>query len=159
MHASSGHVTFQFGLVIYGGLPPRLVFDVYTYADVGGVNAGIDGAGEVNWGTNTDEGFLLAGSDCFGASPEVGVPKVVILLTDGKSSDTLATVAEADKLRVELGATVVAVGVDKADDAELLAIADGSAEHTYKAASFDDLDDGLVAQVMKSACVDGGAPG
>lgn len=127
------------------------MFDVKQYKNAADVLTAIDNAGEINWGTNTYDGFNLASEKCFDLTSSD--PKVAFLLTDGKSSDSAATIAAAESMRNTLGVNVLGIGVDAADEAELLAIVGDDASKYWTAAKFDDLNTAFAKTATSSACV------
>ncbi|XP_033748529.1 uncharacterized protein LOC117333372 [Pecten maximus] len=68
-----------------------------------------------------------------------GIQKLLFVITDGKSSDTNATIHEADALRAA-GVEIVAVAIGLIDLTEVNAIADDPDEfHSFATDNFDDL--------------------
>ena len=77
------------------------------------------------------------------------VPNILIVITDGQSTDQAATLQQAKNLH-NLGVNVLAVGVgDSVDQTELAGIA-SSAQNVYTVSNFDALTT-LLASLEKAA--------
>ncbi|XP_061617020.1 collagen alpha-1(XIV) chain-like isoform X3 [Phyllopteryx taeniolatus] len=93
--------------------------------------------------------FALENSFRAESGSRADVPKVAILITDGKSQDDV--VPPARTLR-DAGIRVFAVGVKNADEDELKAIASPpAATHVYNVADFDAMSD-IVDELTGSVC-------
>ena len=80
-----------------------------------------------------------------------GVPKVLIVVTDGKANEGHHPRAEAEKLH-SAGVDVFAIGVGQADESEINAIASNPDEdHAYMVKSFSTIDK-IVLQITNAAC-------
>ncbi|XP_035826806.1 uncharacterized protein LOC101848762 [Aplysia californica] len=105
-------------------------------------------------GTNTGDaiGHMTRESFTAAAGHRANVPKIAIVVTDGRSNNKQATIAEAEKAR-KAGITMLAIGVGAGvDDSELNAIAtDPDSQNVYKASSFDALK-GLQGYIATKAC-------
>ncbi|CAK8671827.1 unnamed protein product [Clavelina lepadiformis] len=83
-----------------------------------------------------------------GARP--GVPKIVIVVTDGRSKDDVAIPSAA--LRDD-GAIIFAVGIGNVDENELMMIAD-SGDQIFIAEDFDALSGLVLMEIQDSVCLD-----
>ncbi|XP_077403873.1 collagen alpha-1(XIV) chain-like isoform X2 [Vanacampus margaritifer] len=93
--------------------------------------------------------FVLENSFKAESGSRADVPKVAILITDGKSQDDVAPPAQI--LR-DAGIRVFAIGVKNADEGELKAIASPPADtHVYNVADFDVMSD-IVDVLTRSVC-------
>uniref|UniRef100_A0A8D3D0X4 Collagen alpha-1(XIV) chain-like n=1 Tax=Scophthalmus maximus TaxID=52904 RepID=A0A8D3D0X4_SCOMX len=93
--------------------------------------------------------FILENSFKPESGSRAGVPKIAILITDGKSQDDVAPPAQG--LR-SAGIEVFAIGVKDADENELKAIASGPEEtHVYNVADFSVMSD-IVDGLTKTVC-------
>ncbi|XP_077447022.1 collagen alpha-1(XIV) chain-like [Stigmatopora argus] len=107
--------------------------------------------------------FALENSFRAESGSRVDVPKVAILVTDGKSQDDVVPPAQTMR---DAGIQVFAVGVKNADEGELKAIASAPEEtHVYNVVDFDVMSD-IVDVLTRSVCgtverlaEEGGKPG
>uniref|UniRef100_A0A8D3ASS6 Collagen, type XIV, alpha 1b n=1 Tax=Scophthalmus maximus TaxID=52904 RepID=A0A8D3ASS6_SCOMX len=100
--------------------------------------------------------FILENSFKPESGSRAGVPKIAILITDGKSQDDVAPPAQG--LR-SAGIEVFAIGVKDADENELKAIASGPEEtHVYNVADFSVMSD-IVDGLTKTVCDRGDSGG
>ena len=92
---------------------------------------------------------MKAKSELFDQSPRTGVPKIAIVITDGRSNDDIGVPAQ--QLR-DSGCTVFGVGVGENFDMEQLReiVTDPDSQHVLKA-KFDALDP-LVKTIVETAC-------
>ncbi|XP_029023585.1 collagen alpha-1(XIV) chain-like isoform X2 [Betta splendens] len=93
--------------------------------------------------------FIMENSFKAESGSRSGVPKIGILITDGKSQDDV--IPPAQRLR-EAGIELFAIGVKNADENELKAIASAPAEtHVYNVADFSVMSE-IVEGLTKTVC-------
>lgn len=157
-----------FGVSQSGSRAGVITFSYYTehsiklsdYDDLSSFNEAVDKIPLMGSTTRIDKALRLSQQEMFtlanGARP--GVPKVLILLTDG--SQTQDAGAEdpgdvADELR-RVGVKILVVGVGKGVNATELERIAGKAENSYTATTFDDLLAGdFVKTVKEDTCKTG----
>ncbi|XP_069134390.1 polycystin-1-like protein 2 [Argopecten irradians] len=130
----------RIGLVTFGH-GAQFQFHLDTYNTTDNITNAID---EVVYDqgsfTQTHLGLEYVRLNMF--TPEItrdGVQKLLIVITDGKSTDTNTTIDEANALRAT-GVEIVAVAIGLADLSEVNGIADDPDEfHSFVSDSFDDL--------------------
>ncbi|XP_048588340.1 uncharacterized protein LOC5512415 isoform X2 [Nematostella vectensis] len=137
------------GLVLYSSFT-QLKFNFDKYSDSASIVKAINTTDYPKGGTRTGEALKMAKSQLFGASMR-SVPKVLIVLTDGRSSDKVEAPSKALK---DEGVVIFAVGVgDQIDPSELNVMAsDSKSDHVFKA-KFKELDR-LVDLIKRKACPD-----
>ncbi|EDO26384.1 predicted protein, partial [Nematostella vectensis] len=135
------------GLVLYSFFT-QLMFNFDKYSDSASIVKAINTTDYPKGGTRTGEALKMAKSQLFGASMR-SVPKVLIVLTDGRSSDKVEAPSKALK---DEGVVIFAVGVgDQIDPSELNVMAsDSKSDHVFKA-KFKELDR-LVDLIKRKAC-------
>ena len=145
----------QVGVLSYGSYPyPR--FYLNTYSNKADVLSAINALPYSGGYTDTAAALNAIRNSAFteanGARPaSEGIPKVVIVITDGKSNDPSATVAAATALHNE-GYIVFAVGIAGADVNELNAIAsDPDSLYVHFISSFDSINS-LIVAISQDAC-------
>uniref|UniRef100_A0A8C6WUD5 Collagen type XIV alpha 1 chain n=1 Tax=Neogobius melanostomus TaxID=47308 RepID=A0A8C6WUD5_9GOBI len=140
----------RIGLAQYSG-DPRIEWHLNTFTTKEAV---LDAVKNLPYkGGNTLTGLALTYilENCF--KPEsgsrVGVPKIGILITDGKSQDDV--VPPAESLR-DAGVELFAIGVKNADETELRSIASEPDDtHVYNVADFNVMSS-IVAGLTKTVC-------
>uniref|UniRef100_A0A665V978 Collagen, type XIV, alpha 1b n=1 Tax=Echeneis naucrates TaxID=173247 RepID=A0A665V978_ECHNA len=140
----------RIGLAQYSG-DPRIEWHLNAFSSKDAV---IDAVRNLPYkGGNTLTGFALnyIMENCF--KPEsgsrVGVPKIGILITDGKSQDDVITPAES--LR-NAGVELFAIGVKNADENELRSIAsEPESSHVYNVADFNIMSS-IVEGLTRTVC-------
>ncbi|XP_037836071.1 collagen alpha-1(XIV) chain isoform X2 [Kryptolebias marmoratus] len=141
----------RIGLAQYSG-DPRIEWHLNTYSTKDAV---IDAVKNLPYkGGNTLTGLALnfISENCFKleSGSRVGVPKIGILITDGKSQDDV--IPPAESLR-EAGVELFAIGVKNADENELRSIASEPEDtHVYNVADFNVMSsivEGLTKRVCK----------
>ena len=114
-------------------------FNLQTYTNLNALLSAIDNLPYSGGGTDTDEALTLLLSSAQNGA--LGIrndsPNVVIVITDGHSSDHNATLSAAAALHASNMFDVYAVGVGGADQNELEIIA-SSPEFFFFTSSFDD---------------------
>ena len=100
-------------------------FGLTTYSNRLSLTSAVNNIQYIGDGTNTADALLLLASRGFiGARPlDQGVPRVAIVVTDGRSNDPSATASAANELRQDSSITTYAVGIGDADLTELNTIA------------------------------------
>lgn len=113
------------------------------------VLSAIDGIKYPGGGTKTGAALNKAKSELFEKSARAGVPNIAIVITDGKSKDSIR--APAQQLR-DSGCTVFSVGIGKNYNKEQLRemATDPDSQHVMKA-DFDALDT-IVETIVGNAC-------
>ncbi|XP_041812046.1 collagen alpha-1(XIV) chain isoform X3 [Chelmon rostratus] len=140
----------RIGLAQYSG-DPRIEWHLNTHTTKEAV---IDAVKNLPYkGGNTLTGlaltFILENSFKPESGSRPGVPKIGILITDGKSQDDV--IPPAQSLR-EAGIELFAIGVKNADENELKAIASPPEEtHVYNVADFSVMSD-IVEGLTKTVC-------
>ncbi|EDO40688.1 predicted protein, partial [Nematostella vectensis] len=116
------------GLVLYSSFT-QLKFNFDKYSDSASIVKAINTTDYPKGGTRTGEALKMAKSQLFGASMR-SVPKVLIVLTDGRSSDKVEAPSKALK---DEGVVIFAVGVgDQIDPSELNVMAsDSKSDHVF----------------------------
>jgi hypothetical protein len=105
--------------------------------------------------TNTALGLAEVEQSIFrnttsGARDGSVVPRRVVVLTDGGSSDPVATANAADSLRTA-DVVIVAVGVGSFVNATELEVIAGSPDRVFQSANFQDLN-AVVSEIVAAAC-------
>ena len=113
------------------------------------VLSAIDGIKYPGGGTKTGAALNKAKSELFEKSARAGVPNIAIVITDGKSKDSIG--APAQQLR-DSGCTVFSVGIGKNYNEEQLRemATDPDSQHVMKA-DFDALDT-IIETIVGNAC-------
>ncbi|KAK9513534.1 hypothetical protein VZT92_027060 [Zoarces viviparus] len=140
----------RIGLAQYSG-DPRIEWHLNTFSTKDAV---IDAVKNLPYkGGNTLTGLALTYTleNCF--KPEsgsrVGIPKIGILITDGKSQDDV--IPPAESLR-NAGVELFAIGVKNADENELLSIAsEPDNTHVYNVADFNIMSS-IIEGLTKTVC-------
>lgn len=115
---------------------PNLEFGLTTYSDAKQIEKAVDNIEQKGGGTETGKALEFMGPYFEEAIiTRAHVPKYLLVITDGKSSDKVKV--PADKLRAKK-VNIFAVGVKEADENELREIAGGS-KGTFLVNNFDGL--------------------
>uniref|UniRef100_A0AAY4DX04 Collagen, type XIV, alpha 1b n=1 Tax=Denticeps clupeoides TaxID=299321 RepID=A0AAY4DX04_9TELE len=136
--------------ILFGG-DPRIEWHLNTHTNKGAV---IDAVKNLPYkGGNTLTGlalnFILQNSFKPESGSRPGIPKIGILITDGRSQDDVQPAAQS--LR-DAGVEMFAIGVKNADENELKAIASPPEEtHVYNVADFSDMS-GIVEGLTRNVC-------
>lgn len=157
-----------FGVSQSGSRAGVITFSYYTehsiklsdYDDLSSFNAAVDKIPLMGSTTRIDKALRLTQQEMFTLAngARAGVPKVLILLTDG--SQTQDAGAEdpgdvAEELRKD-GVKILVVGIGKGVNATELEHIAGKAENSYTATTFDDLLAGdFVKTVKEDTCKTG----
>ncbi|KAG9471533.1 hypothetical protein GDO78_014446, partial [Eleutherodactylus coqui] len=145
-----GNDKTRIGLAQYSG-DPRIEWNLNTYDTKDTV---IDAARNLPYkGGNTLTGlaltYILENSFRPEAGARTGLPKIGILITDGKSQDDVIPPAKSLK---DAGIELFAIGVKNADLNELKEIAsEPDSDHVYNVADFNIMNS-IVASLTKTVC-------
>jgi uncharacterized protein YegL len=114
----------QVGVIVFSS-SASVSFHLDTYSDRQSLAAAVDRVPYINGGTKTaDALYLLINQGFAGARPKIqGVPRVAMVVTDGKSNDPGLTITAAAALRQVPSIMTYAVGIGGADITELNTIA------------------------------------
>lgn len=140
----------RIGLAQYSG-DPRIEWHLNSHSTKEAV---IDAVKNLPYkGGNTLTGlaltFILENSFKVESGSRSGVPKIGILITDGKSQDDVIPPAQSLK---EAGIELFAIGVKNADEAELKGIASPPVDtHVYNVADFSVMSD-IVESLTRTVC-------
>ncbi|XP_071172629.1 cell adhesion molecule DSCAML1-like isoform X2 [Mytilus edulis] len=116
----------QIGLVTFS--PETTQFKLNTFTSSTAVQNGIKNTPYDNGGTDTHQALRYVGSNSFSTSAgdRVNSPDLLVVITDGQSSDSLQTKKEADNLK-QRGIIIMAIGIGSGVKmTELLNIASNS---------------------------------
>ena len=108
----------------------------------------IDNATYLRGGTLTGKALNFSKVELFDKTGRQGVPKVLIVITDGKADDSVAVPAET--LRLTRDAVIFAIGVGKNYDKNELEKMAGNPRNVYTA-DFNDLEN-VIERIKLSAC-------
>ena len=119
---------------------PTELFNLQNFKDIKNVEKIINAINYNGGGTNTAGALKLANDkllqEKYGMRAEdSGVPKVVIVLTDGESNDYTSTINEAKRIK-NRGFNIISVGVGKLKEQELIDMA-SSSNDVYKVDDFN----------------------
>ena len=145
----------QVGVLSYASYP-ILQFYLNTHSNKADVLSAINSLPYTSGGTDTAAALNYVRSYGFtesnGARPaSEGIPKVIIVITDGKSNSYSATVAAATALHNE-GYIVFAIGIHGADMNELNAIASDPSYVAFILSFDSDLLSSLQVAISQEAC-------
>lgn len=142
----------RFGAVQYSDVA-RVEFTFTTYQNGTELINAVENLNYKGGSTQTGAGLKFVADNFFNPSSIRGVPKITILITDGKSQDNVREPAQ--KLR-SLGVDVIAVGIKSADKNELALIASPPiADYTYYVGEFRILST-LLSLVVPRVCSSAG---
>ena len=114
----------QVGVIVFSSTA-SVSFHLNSYSDRQSLMAAVNRIPYIGSGTKTaDALYLLINQGFVGACPKnQGVPRVAMVVTDGKSNDPSLTVTAAEALRQVPSIMTYAVGIGGADETELNTIA------------------------------------
>ncbi|KAK3591361.1 hypothetical protein CHS0354_040323 [Potamilus streckersoni] len=134
---------------------PSLEFPLDMYSSRQDVMAGIDKMQYMGGGTNTADAIKYMRSQLFSqnSGARSNVPRIAIVITDGRSANPTATQTEADNARVD-NIGIVSIGVGPGVDVnELHNIADQPAnQNSFTVSNYDQLQT-IVGQLIQRACM------
>ncbi|XP_018425152.1 PREDICTED: collagen alpha-1(VII) chain-like [Nanorana parkeri] len=123
-----GQDTVRFGVVQYSD-DPRTEFEFSRYRNGSDVIQAIRNLGYKGGNTRTGAGLRYAADNFFGPGTiRANVPKIAILITDGKSQDDVDEPSERLKSQ---GIKIFAVGIKNADSRELTRVASTPADDFF----------------------------
>ena len=137
MNLDIGPDNSQVGVIVFAS-SASVQFHLNTYSDMNALLSAIAALPYTGGGTDTANALNLVLTQGFlGARPtSQGIPRVVIVVTDGVSSDSTATAAAAQAIH-EAGITVFAAGIGNANTDELNATA-SRPEYVQHISGFND---------------------
>lgn len=133
---------------------PSIEFPLNMHTNEADLSSAVDNINYMSGGTNTGSAIDYMSQQMFsqtsGARPSV--PRIAVVITDGKSSSSAATATAADQAR-QNHISLIAVGVGNGVDInELHSIADDpDSSNTFTVNSYDQLNT-LTAQIIQKAC-------
>ena len=151
MDIGSGPNQVQVGLIVFSSsVYPRFALNTYTDKTV--MITAINQTPFPSGVTYTDKAlrYVRETSLTQQKGDRAGAQNVVIVMTDGKSTNPPATENEANQLKQLPDTTVIAIGIAKADKNEVAKIA-SDPTNCKQLANFDDLD-GFVTELKEKAC-------
>ena len=106
---------------------PYELFNFLNFQNLANIENIINGIFYNGGGTNTADALKLANDrilqESLGMRPErSGVPKIVIVLTDGESNDYTLTINEAKRIK-NRGINIISIGVGNLKEQELIDMA------------------------------------
>ena len=112
------------GVIVFSSTA-SISFNLNTYSDKQSLTIAVNNIPYIGGGTKTaDALYLLINQGFAGARPKSqGVPRVAMVVTDGKSNDPSLTITAAEALRQVPSIMTYAVGIGGADVTELRTIA------------------------------------
>ena len=119
-----GPTRTQVGVIVFSS-SASVSFHLNTYSNRETLTSAVNSIPYLDSGTQTaDALYLLINQGFVGARPKIqGVPRVAMVVTDGKSNDPALTVTAAEALRSVPSIMTYAVGIGSADRTELNTIA------------------------------------
>ena len=128
---------------------PELQFNFNKYYDMGSINLAIDSITYPNQSTLTGKALTFTKSELFTKSARAGTPHLLIVMTDGASSDPVSQPAKS--LR-DSGVTIYSIGIGKNFELQQLQemASDPDSDHVFTA-DFTQLDS-LVGRIKQRAC-------
>ena len=130
------------------------------YNDLSSFSGAVDNIALMGWRTRIDKALQVAQKSMFSLNNggRVGVPKLLILLTDGTQTlddDAVDPGIVADELRKE-GIRIISVGIGNEVNTTELAHISGDINNVYSANSFDELVDAeFIRNVKQQGCDQG----
>uniref|UniRef100_UPI00193A61B8 uncharacterized protein LOC120335429 n=1 Tax=Styela clava TaxID=7725 RepID=UPI00193A61B8 len=145
-----GRDAARFGLIRYNN-QARTEFNLGDHNNLRALNRAVDAIRYNGAGTRTGNAIQFAIDNAFTADAgrRNDVPLLVVLFTDGRSSDDVIRPARALK---EIAKTVISIGVGATDRRQLRAIASQPvASNTFELDDFQALD-GVINQIATTVC-------
>lgn len=142
----------EVGVITYSDRT-HLEFHLNAHSDKQSLEQAISGIRYISGGTNTADALKYARETSFQTANGArnNAAKIAIVITDGMSTSTIATSAEAQRLRQQ-GVTVFSVGVGSANKQELDAMAtDPDNSHVFVVNNFDALKQ-INGELAQKAC-------
>ncbi|XP_075131960.1 uncharacterized protein LOC142204542 [Leptodactylus fuscus] len=150
-----GKEGIRFGVAVYGD-SPRMSIELSDYESTQEVLLALQNVAYKGGNTKTGEALAFLADRVFNPSiSREDVPKIVLLLTDGKSGD--AVEEKAQRLQ-DRGVTLFAIGIKNADRRELIKIAsDPSEEHVFIVSDYWSLFD-MLPRIARRMCFSASEP-
>ncbi|XP_060581930.1 collagen alpha-4(VI) chain-like, partial [Ruditapes philippinarum] len=142
----------QIGVVTFASSPHN-AFYLNTYNDKPSLVNGIQNVPYKSGGTSTDDALKYVRTVSFTSAHggRYGVPKILVVMTDGQSSDPTGTATEARIIHYS-NIKVIAIGIGSGvQSKELNAIATDS-QHAFTVPSFDSLQT-IEKEIQTATCV------
>ena len=138
---------------------PNIIFHFNTYVNKNDVLDAIRATTYVKGGTRTDLALLMAHEQIFGnptngvRPKELGVPRVLVLLTDGKSTSGMGAIVNSSTLLREDGVNIFVIAIGKNINKEELNIiaSDPDADHVVSSNTFAEINN-MVEKMRESSC-------
>ncbi|XP_069813976.1 collagen alpha-1(VII) chain-like [Dendropsophus ebraccatus] len=150
-----GKEGIRFGVAVYGD-SPRMSIELSDYETIQEVLLALQNVAYKGGNTKTGEALAFLADRVFNPSiSREDVPKIVLLLTDGKSGDVVED--KAQRLQ-DRGVTLFAIGIKNADQRELMKIAsDPSEEHVIIVSDYWSLFD-MLPRIARRVCFTASEP-
>ncbi|XP_075715534.1 uncharacterized protein LOC142750416 [Rhinoderma darwinii] len=150
-----GKEGIRFGVAVYGD-SPRMSIELSDYETIQEVLLALQNVAYKGGNTKTGEALAFMADRVFNPSiSREDVPKIVLLLTDGKSGDVVEEKAQQLQNR---GVTLFAIGIKNADRNELEKIAsDPSEEHVIIVSDYWSLFD-MLPRISRRVCFTASEP-
>ncbi|XP_075199632.1 uncharacterized protein LOC142302455 [Anomaloglossus baeobatrachus] len=150
-----GKEGIRFGVAVYGD-SPRMSIELSDYETIQEVLLALQSVAYKGGNTKTGEALAFLADRVFNPSiSREDVPKIVLLLTDGKSGDLVEE--KAQRLQ-DRGVTIFAIGIKDADQRELMKIAsDPVEEHVIIVRDFWSLFD-MLPRIARRICFSASEP-
>ncbi|XP_062600299.1 uncharacterized protein LOC134261927 [Saccostrea cucullata] len=143
------NTAFHVGLVKFHS-SATTVFDLNRYSQKSSVKRAIQYVGYASGGTRIGKG-INKGRTVFDRSSRKDSTKVMILLTDGKSSDKTETSKEARKAKSE-GVSIFVIGIGNVDREEITSAAsEPTCVHVFMLQGFSGIDN-ILYEVRRRSC-------
>ncbi|EDO47555.1 predicted protein, partial [Nematostella vectensis] len=138
----------HFGLVLFSS-DSNVEFKFDDHYDAASITAAVNATNYPGMGTYAGKGLTLAKDDLYSAPVRSGVPRILIVMTDGISSDDVAGPAKA--LR-DMGVEIFALGIGKNyDQGQLDSMGSDPKPDHVVTADFDKLDP-VIQTIKDKAC-------
>ncbi|XP_073510796.1 uncharacterized protein [Phyllobates terribilis] len=150
-----GKEGMRFGVAVYGD-SPRMSIELSDYETIQEVMLALQSVSYKGGNTKTGEALAYLADRVFNPSiSREDVPKIVLLLTDGKSGDLVEE--KAQRLQ-DRGVTIFAIGIKDADQRELMKIAsDPVEEHVIIVRDYWSLFD-MLPRIARRICFTASEP-
>ncbi|KAM4736112.1 collagen alpha-6(VI) chain-like isoform 2-T3 [Anableps anableps] len=149
----------RFGAILYSD-EPEMKFTLKSYNSRAAVNNAIKALVLLNANTYTSKALnysLQYFSEKHGGRRRLGVPQVLMVITDGNAHDHEYLKRDSDALR-ENGITVLSIGVKNAEMDQLLTMAGNNPSNVFFVDNFDKLEtlykqmSGVICNITKLSC-------
>lgn len=138
---------------------PKIIFHFNTYINKNDVLNAIRATTYQTGGTRTDLALLKAHKQIFGnpangvRPKELGVPRVLVLLTDGRSTSGMDAIVNSSTLLRQDGVNIFVIGIGKNVNKEELNIiaSDPDADHVVYSNTFAEINN-MVEKMREYSC-------